>query len=211
MDINTNSQNPENQNSDNLVISQPPAVQPAVVRSSRSRKIIFYIVILVLILAILGAAVYFFVKNGKTKKSPITPPEQSQAVKDAILASQETGGMLTLSPITFPKIASQTTILLAQIPKDLAGLVLPDAKGLQTLQVTLNNQQTGFRLIYGIPEPVQDVHAKYIPATGWTKLKSAVSDLAGIAILENQAFQVECIETSLSASYTRISILGVKK
>jgi len=148
MDINTNSQNPENQNSNNLVIPQPPAIQPAVVRGSRSRKIIFYIVILVLILAILGGAVYGYRQNKKTAQTQTNIKQPAVTVPAGPSIANNRAMLLPLSKITFPKITETKDASFTSLPDVLQKLIGAYGKTAKVEQITYQNGQSGNTATY---------------------------------------------------------------
>lgn len=181
-------------------------------KGGKTKVIWAALVILVIAAAVILPVVFFRNKTlapqGQQAQSGQT---QRQVIQLAIEASREIGTLLAQSPIAFAKIAVQTPVLPSTIPGGLNAFVLPYAVNTQAFTVTLASKQTGFRLVYDMPETVRAIHAQYVPKAGWSQLKSIYSNMAGMVILENKDFQVEATEIYVNPRLTRISILAVSK
>jgi hypothetical protein len=195
----------ENQNTTNdgnLAVPSPK-------QSPNKQKIIFGIVAFVILPVAAGAVYFYFSGNGsKQIVKQLQPPQQ---LSQADISAQDISLFISKSAVVFPKTASMALVASSTIPSALYKFVTDDAENLQTLQVSFQGGKTGSRLIYTTPKSIQDLRAQFNEPLGWTTTAGFLSDNAALWTFENQNFQVQIIETFLTASATRVSVLGLDK
>lgn len=210
------------------------------IQENKSKKTVFVFSFFVLLtILILGSLCYqIFVSYKSAVKIPVEKsatnlseqvlsPEQQIMQNNAVNTSKDLGALMSLSPITFPKVVSQETLTStsssAVLVKQFADLILLDAKNLEVQNVKLDNGQSGTKLIYEVSRGIANINpalpleingsaTNISPRAGeWKKLISVYSEFAGVTVLENTIYQAEILETYLSGNSTNVIVLVIKK
>lgn len=162
-----------------------------------------YSSVLIVVIAVAGAVLIFYFKDGKKNNLPNNGPNP---VSTGQIGPDQFKNLIIskYSKINIPEVTNQTSVKTEDLPEDLGILLTLGFQDLKTQRINFANNRSGYLITGTIEGDLQSLQLQIdrsvSQSTNWQKLAGIRGDQVAILEFENSKYQTRILLTKPSPS-----------